>query len=81
MAQERGSCDGTRGGREELPRIRGKEQRLCFAGAAMKRDPHVQGKRNASKTVGTQRGDKRADRLKLQSPTTSQFDHIDHSLV
>ena len=63
MAQERGSCDGTRGGREELPRIRGKEQRLCFAGAAMKRDPHVQGKRNASKTVGTKRRDKRADRL------------------
>ena len=28
-----GSC------REELPCIRGKEQRLCFAGAAVKRDP------------------------------------------
>ena len=28
-----------RGGREEIPLIQGKEQRLCFAGAAMKRYP------------------------------------------
>ena len=35
--------------------------------------PHVQGKRNPSKTVGTERGDRRADRLKLQSQTTSQL--------
>ena len=35
--------------------------------------PHVQGKRNPSKTVGTERGDQRADRLKLQSQTTSQL--------
>ena len=27
------------GGREELPHIQGKEQRLCFAGAAVKRYP------------------------------------------
>ena len=31
--------EGRIGGREELPRIRGKEQQLCIAGAAMKRDP------------------------------------------
>ena len=43
--------------------------------------PHVQGKRNPSKTMGTERGDQRADRLKLQSQTTSQSDHTDHSLV
>ena len=27
------------GGSEELPRVCGKEQQLCFAGAAVKRDP------------------------------------------
>ena len=27
------------GGREEIPLVQGKEQRLCFAGAAMKRYP------------------------------------------
>ena len=37
-----------RGGKE-MPLVQGKEQRLCFAGAAMKRYPHVQGKRNPSK--------------------------------
>ena len=42
---------------------------------------HVQGKRNLSKMVGTERGDQRADKLKLQSQTTSQSDHTDHSLV
>ena len=31
--------EGRGGGPEELPHIRGKEQQLCFAGAAMKRDP------------------------------------------
>ena len=59
------SCPGAGGrggGQEELPHIRGKEQQLCFAGAAVKR-PHVQVKRNPSKTLGTERGDQRADRL------------------
>ena len=80
--------------------MQGKEQRLHFAGAAMKRYPtskvraeavlcwssheeitHVQDKRNPSKTVGAERGHQRADRLKSQSQTTSQSDHMDHSLV
>ena len=43
--------------------------------------PHVQGKRNPSKMVGSERGHQRADRLKSQSQTTSQSDHTDHSLV
>ena len=47
----------------------------------MKRDPHVQGKRNPSKTVGIERGHERADRLKPQSQTTGQSEHTDHSLV
>ena len=29
---------------EEIPLIQGKEQRLCFAGAAMKRDPTPKGR-------------------------------------
>ena len=41
----------------------------------------VQGKRNPSKTVGAERGHQRADRLKPQSQTTSQSDHMEHSLV
>ena len=28
-----------RGGREEIPLVQGKQQRLCFAGAAVKRHP------------------------------------------
>ena len=34
-----------------------------------------------SMTVGTERGHQRADRLKPQSQTTSQSDHMDYSLV
>ena len=41
---------------EEIPLVQDKEQRLCFAGVAVKRYPHVQGKRNPSKTVGVARG-------------------------
>ena len=48
---------------EEIPYIQGKEQRLCFAGAAVT-IPHVQGKRNPSNTVGIARRHQRADTLK-----------------
>ena len=44
--------------------VQGKEQRLHFAGAAVEEIPHVQGKRNPSKTVGIVRGHQRADTLK-----------------
>ena len=57
---------------QELTRAQGKERRLHFAGAAVKRDPRVQSKRNPGKTIGTERGGQGADRLKLQSRTTSQ---------
>ena len=43
--------------------------------------PHILGKRNPSKMVGAERGHQRADRLKPQPQTTSQSDHMDHSLV
>ena len=51
---------------------------LCWSGH--EEIPHVQGKRNPSKMVGTERGHQMADRLKSQSQTTSQSDHMDHSL-
>ena len=67
---------------------------LCGAGGAERRCPtskvrsgsqedmpQVQGKRNPSKMVGTERGHQRADRLKPQSQKTSQSDHMDYSLV
>ena len=41
---------------------------------------HVQGKRNPSKTVGAERGHQRADTLKPQSQTTSQCDHMNHTV-
>ena len=41
---------------------------------------HVQGKRKPSKMVGTERGHQREDRLKPQSQTTSQSDHMDQAL-
>ena len=43
--------------------------------------PHVQGKRNPRKMIGTERGHQRADRLNPQSQKTNQSDHTDHSLV
>ena len=51
-----------RGRSEEIPLVQGKEWRLHFAGAAVKR-PQVQGKRNPSKMVGVARGHQRADTL------------------
>ena len=53
-----------KGGCEEIPLVQVKEQQLHFAGAAVKRYPHLQGKRNPSKTVGVARGRQRADFLK-----------------
>ena len=43
--------------------------------------PYVQGKRKPTKTVNAERGHQRASRLKPQSQTTSQSDHMDYSLV
>ena len=60
---------------KEIPLIQGKEQGLCFAGAAVKRYPNVQGMRNPSKMVGVARGHQRADTLKPYSQKTSQSNH------
>ena len=43
--------------------------------------PHVQDRRNPSKTVGADRGHQKADRLIPQSQKINQSDHMDHSLV
>ena len=55
--------------------VQGNEHRLRFAGAAVKRYPTSQGKRNPSKTVGVARGHQRADTLKQYSQKTSQSNH------
>ena len=52
-----------RGGREEIPLVQGKEQRLHFAGAAMKRYP-MSKVRETQVNVGVVRGHQRADTLK-----------------
>ena len=52
---------------KEIHLIQGKEEQLCYAGAAVKRYPQVQGKRNPSKMIGVARGHQRADTLKPKS--------------
>ena len=44
-------------------------------GSHQKKIPHVQGKRNPSKTIGVVRGHQRADTLKPYSQKTSQSNH------
>ena len=61
-------------GSEEIPLVQGKEQWLCFAGAAVKRYPTPK-VRNTSKMVGVTRGHHRADTLKPYSQKTSQSNH------
>ena len=55
---------GRRGGGEEIPLIQGKEQRLRFVGAAMKRYPTPKVRETQVKTVGVARGHQRTDTLK-----------------
>ena len=82
-----GSCTGAKG-REELLHVQGQEgwrwedtphpregtvASLCWS--SHEEIPHVQGKRNPSKTVGVARGHQRADTLKPYSQKTSQSNH------
>ena len=64
-----------RGGHKEIPlhARQGAAAALCWS--SREEIPHIQGKRNPSKTVGVARGHQRADRLKPQSQKTSQSDH------
>ena len=50
-------------------------------GIVNKAEINVQCKRNPSKMVGAERGHQRADRLKPQSQTTSQSDHMDQACL
>ena len=70
-----------RGDREEIPLIQGKEQQVRFCWSSREEIPHIQGKGNPSKMVGAARGHQKEHRLKPQSQTSSQSDHMDHSLV
>ena len=53
-----------KGGGEEITLVQGKEQWLCFAGAAVKRYPTSKVTETPSKMVGVKRGHQRADTLK-----------------
>ena len=65
-----------KGSGEEIPLIQGKEQQLCFAGAAVTRYPTSKVRETkVSKMVGVARGHQRADTLKPYSQKTSQSNH------
>ena len=51
------------------------------SGSSCEEIPHVQCKKNPSKTVGVARGHQKSDTLKPYSQKSSQSDHTDHSLV
>ena len=52
-----------KGGNKEIPLVQGKEQRLCFAGAAVKRYPKFK-VRKTQVTVGVVKEHQRADTMK-----------------
>ena len=64
-----------KGGGEEIPFVQGKKQRLCFAGAGVKRYLMPKVRETPNKMVGVARGHQRADTLKPDSQKTSQFNH------
>ena len=61
-----------KGGGEEIPLVLGKEQWLCFAGAAVKRYPMPKVRETQ---VGVAKGHQRANKLKPYSQKTSQSNH------
>ena len=64
-----------KGGGKEIPLVQGKEQWLCFAGAAVKRYPRPKVRETQVKMVGVAKGHQRADTLKPYSQKTSQSNH------
>ena len=66
-----------KGGSKEVSFVQGKERRLRFAGAAVKRypTPKVRDTPRPSKMVGVARGHQKADTLKPYSQKTSQSNH------
>ena len=63
------------GGSEEIYLVQGKEQWLCFAGAALKWYPMSKVRGNPSKMVGVARRHQRADTLKQESQKSSKLNH------
>ena len=53
-----------KGSGEEIPLVQGKEQRLCFAGAAVKRYPTSKVRETQVRWLCVARGHERADILK-----------------
>ena len=73
MVHKRGGCNSALAQqlRRATPRPRSRAMAaLCWRGQEEIAD--IQGKKNPSKMVGTERGHQRADRLKPQAQTTSQ---------
>ena len=62
--EELSHVEGQEGGSEEIPFIQGKEQWLCFAGAAVKRYPTSKVRETQVRMVGVARGHQSADILK-----------------
>ena len=60
---------------KEIPLAQGKEQGLCFAGAAVKRYPRPKVRETQVKMVGVAKGHQRADTLKPYSQKISQSNH------
>ena len=73
--EEPSHVEGQEGRQEEILLIQGKEQRLCFAGAAVKRYPTPKARETQIKMIGVTRGHQRADTLKPYSQKTSQSNH------
>ena len=77
-----GGCEGAGGPRGAIPRSRSRGATVrrhplskVKSRSSCEEIPHVQGKRNPSKTVGVARGHHRADTLKPYSQKTSHSNH------
>ena len=73
----RGATPCSRSGRVAVRKYPSSKVRSsgCTFWSSREEIPHVQGKRNPSKTVGVARGHQRADTLKTYSQKTSQSNH------
>ena len=74
MSKVRGSSQ------EEILHVQGKEQRLCFAGAAVKRYSTSKVRETQVRQLALRKGI-RGQTLQPKSQAASQSDHMDHSLV
>ena len=73
--EELSHIEGQEGCGEEIPLVQGKEQRLRFAGAAMKRYPMPKVRQPRVRWLVLQERHQRADTLKPYSQKTSQSNH------